>query len=510
MHNPRDLYTWFQVVPLVPGGGDKPSAEQRRGSLLIEYSVRRFVDVRNLSVRHGYHVTCTQRIIVANDATEDFGAHTVEHYDYPVMVVSGIRPYGLQEIYLVDYTPKTLNSAVTSNRTDSVGNNTQTSSQHTTGSSTSTTNSYETSASVGTFGDLPTLGVSRGHGESTTTETSTSDTTGHTSGSDTVRALSDTMSIKDWGSYASVDAALHSVKWFWGQQHPWDVFTYHNAGADGGIVLPPEIHELLYDRNENQVYPPSQLSTFGINFVSRASWVCQQPVGQPEGKLAFSHTVVMLTGHHGLTAPETFRVQLTLDDVSEWTSPDLDLAQLALDPVPIIGHPDQATVGFVRSQFTFFAPASADASADQFSIRAPTNTLLVTGRGFHEPADNDTALSATLTGASTATLTLFFKIASELDDLTLYLKQWKTTDNGCTLTVTINEHLPITRHIDSRDTGSGTDNIYRIMLRNTDYASPEFYDYLVMGLNRITVTIAAGPPDTHVSSGYAVRAVAIV
>ena len=118
-------------------------------------------------------------------------------------------------------------------------------------------------------------------------------------------------------------------------------------------------------------------------------------------------------------------------------------------------------------------------------------------------------MTADLTGTSPATMTIFFKVASETEDLTLYLKQWKTTQLGCTISITINDNPPIIRHVDSLETGSGTDNIFRVMLRNTDYASPEFYDYVVMGLNKITLSISGDPVTPPQPSGYAIRAVAI-
>ena len=411
----------------------------------------------------------------------------------------------------MDYTPKTLNSAVTSSQSGSVANNVQSSTEHTSGSSTSETNTFEFSANVGIFaGDL-TGGVSDSYSKSTTHEHSTSDSTGASRGSDVSNATSDSMSIKDWGSFATVDATNQNLRWFWGQQYPWDVLTYHNVDPKSGeIVLPPSVVDLLYDSAQQQVFPPCQLSLFGINLVSKATWLCLQPAGAPDEAISFTHTLFTFTGTHGTNGSgAAFSVRLTVNPDFSWTSPQLSLAQLALNALPGPEADERSTVGFVLSQFTFFGQAQPKGGSDQFSIRSPGNNLLISGSGFNAPASNDAPMTANLSGTSPATMTIFFKVASETEDLTLYLKQWKTTPLGCTISIAINDNPGIVRHVDSLEAGSGTDNILRVMLRNTDYTSPEFYDYVVMGLNRITLSISGDPVTPPQPSGYAIRAVAI-
>jgi hypothetical protein len=118
-----------------------------------------------------------------------------------------------------------------------------------------------------------------------------------------------------------------------------------------------------------------------------------------------------------------------------------------------------------------------------------------------------------ITASAPATLKIQFKMTSENLELSLYFKHWKLKSAGCMLTIAVNEAdyknpvSPIVRHVDAMDAGSGTDNITTVTLRNKDYTSNEFYDYLVMGLNTIYVTIT--PTDAQPSCDYALRAVAI-
>ncbi|MGD0606825.1 MAG: hypothetical protein ABSA53_24960 [Streptosporangiaceae bacterium] len=503
MTSTKDLSTWYELIPVTP-----ENSTTQLGTLLIEYQARRFTDVRNLTVRRGYHITCSQRLIMPNDNIDDFGPNTVSSYSYPAMVISEITLNGSDAFYLVDYTPKTLNSAVTSSQSGSVANNVQSSTEHTSGSSTSQTNTFEFSANAGIFAGDFTGGVSDSYSTSTTHEHSTSDSTGASRGSDVSNATSDSMSIKDWGSFATVDASNQNLRWFWGQQYPWDVLTYHNVDPKSGdIVLPSSVVDLLYDPVQQQVFPPCQLSLFGINLVSKATWLCLQPSGAPDETVSFTHTLFTFTGTHGTNGTNgtngsgaAFSVRLTVNPDFSWTSPQLSLAQLALNALPGPESDVRSTVGFVLSQFTFFGQAPPPEGGDQFSIRSPANNLLVTGTGFNAPASNDAPMTASFADTGPA---------SETEDLSLYLKQWKTTPLGCTISIAINDNPAIVRHVDSLEAGSGTDNILRVMLRNTDYTSPEFYDYVVMGLNKITLSISGDPVTPQQPSGYAIRAVAI-
>jgi hypothetical protein len=101
---------------------------------------------------------------------------------------------------------------------------------------------------------------------------------------------------------------------------------------------------------------------------------------------------------------------------------------------------------------------------------------------------------------------LQFKVIDPDLELSLHLKHWNTTTSACMLTLSVNKQ-EITRYVDAMNATSGTDNITRITLRNFDYTSPEFYDYLVMGLNTITLKIA--PAEPCQTCGYALRALAV-
>ena len=191
----------------------------------------------------------------------------------------------------------------------------------------------------------------------------------------------------------------------------------------------------------------------------------------------------------------------------------LDLGLLALEPLPTREEDGGAIIGFVRSQFL----AEPD-NKQGFSIKSTANTLYAVGTGFTTPASGDAPMTADVTNAP-ATMTVYLKVDDADSDLSLHIKHWKVTPAGCLMTIEINPppsangvpaNDPITRHIDSFEAGSGTDNVTEVILRRKDYASGDFYDYLQLGLNTITIQIAS--LDTSKSPAqcvYAIRALAV-
>lgn len=482
------------------------------GVLQIEYQVRRFTDVRNLEARRGYHISARQRVILPNNGAALMGASQVTQFVYTVLltvntyVVPGAT---MSDYYLLDVSPRTLNAAVSTNISGGVAQSGSTTTTHTTGSSDTTVNSYE-------FG-IPTFSKSKS--DTDFNANSSAGMKGHSSNA----SMSDSMTVKDWSSYVSVDPKNRDPAWVWAQTFPWDVIQYHYTDPEGVVTLPQSAWMLLFppkasDPTEGNpalqlVNPPSQIALFGLDFVSRAEWIYLVDGSDPVDSVEFTHVVAPHTGSHGfLTMPPvdpTVRLTQASGSQLNYVSPKLDLAQLALDPI----NDESAVVGFVASQFV-----TKPNNPGGFAILSTANTLLirgVAGQPFADPVSNDAPMTVDLADPQVqAGMSVSFKIADEDADRSLYLKHWKTGAVGVRMTIVINGGAPVVRHIESAEAGSGSDNVMRVYLRRKSFNSDEYFDYLVPGLNTVTITVAAdfaGPPTASpvLDCGYAIRALAI-
>jgi hypothetical protein len=516
MINRNDLYTFTESFHF-------PTTGQPIGTLALEYTVRAYMDVRNLKTARAYLITCKQRITIPNETPFVIGPASIKSFlKYPAAVTTRTAPAtkSTDALVLLDYSPKTLNTAITSSTSASDSQGTSSSNQYTSGSSTAVTNSYDVSVNVGSAGSG--VSASRGHSETNTSEQSQS--LGHSSEAGSDATSSSSMTIKDWASYASLDPTNTIPSWTWGQEYPWDVLALHNTGTsqhdendDPVILLPPYVQDRLHDGS--QALPPSKTSLFGINFVSKSKWL-YTPADNSDDSLTFEHTVNYITASHSVESassnvegdppkPKVYDVrgQLSLLLTFPFTSPTpLDLPTLSLDPISSEGASNGAIVGFVKSQFVVQPSPGSD-----FRIKSASNNLYVTGSGFDPSLGSDSPMSATLNAAVAARMVIKFKIDSEDEDYTLLMKHWKIGQSGTILGITINDNDPIVRHVDATESGSGADNVTSIILRDRDYTSAEFYDYLVMGLNTISIDFApaADPMANGSPARYAIRALAI-
>jgi len=501
MISERDLHTFAICLPW--------PAHKPIGTFYAEYEVRRFVDVRNLGVARGYRIVLRQRVSIPNDGASNMGSAEIVSFTYPVMV--DVRTTLLpgstqQQFYLTDVTPKSLNASVSATATGSQASQSSATSTVTSGSSTSQVNTFE-------FGLMPSSSSS----ESQTQFSSNSNAVmaGASSGS----AMSDTMAVKDWSSYVSLDAALQNPRWIWAQTFPWDVVKYHYTDAEGNVTLPDAIEDLLFQTMGSSkaplVIPPTGISLFGLNFAMQAEWIYLVNGAAPVDELSFTHVIAPYTGSHGLVIGNK-AVTLTQNSENQldFPSPTFDLGLLALDPILPGNSIASAVVGFVKSQFIVLPSNPLG-----FAITSGSNILLVRGDAgapFTDPISDDAPMTADLTGGgSSASMTVYFKIVDEESDLSLYLKHWKTHEAGILLTLVVNHGEPIFRHVESLEAGSGSDNVSRIILRRKSLKADEYFNYLVPGLNSIQISAApdyAGetpPPSPVPDCGYALRAVAI-
>lgn len=533
MLNAADLYKQIEIISI--NGKDGHGDAVQIGTLITEYEVHSYYDVRNLGSCRSYHISCKQRVVIPNATPPDFSSPSNVFSGYPAIWQStvALNPISKTDAYqLVDYTPKTLNAAITSSLNASTAQDTSTSGQYTTGSSTSVTNSYEVSANLGFSGMALTGGVSGSYGHSETDTREQSLSVGTSVGRNIDVGSSNTMSIKDWASYGFTDPPNQTPSWIWGQEYPWNVLEYYYTDSGQFILLPDFVQKrLVYSLpassgavvagdpppTKDYVVPPSNLSLYGINFLASARWVypAAAPVSAAEN-ITFTHSVIYWEGSHALDSSQNLDVSLapvavTLSGPSgvggsgTYKSQPINLACLGLDPIAGDGLSNGAVVGFMPSQF-YLAPGQ-----NGFGITSGANNLLITGTGFDAPVNADTPMSAEVKSGSTASMTVQFKILSSDLELTLFLKHWKGTATGCLLSIAVNGNPAITRHVDSLEAGSGTDNVSKIILRNRDYTSADFYDYLVLGLNTITISVSpsADPAAADPSCQYVIRALAI-
>jgi len=510
MIRPNDLFTFHESLALNDDAGAAV------GKVINDWEIRRYIDTRALKTRPGFIISVSQRIIIPANLV---GQDPASGYEgYPALLKNEIAPTDFDPVNdvleLIDYSPITLNAAIDASVNSTVGQNSTDTKQYTSGSSTSTTNSYDVSINLS---KMP--GVSAGYSHSKTYSDEHSQTTGTGRGADQQIGSSASMSIKEWGSYLSIDGSVQTPSWIWTQEYPWNVYLYQDTQSSQDITVPPFVFDRLFLRpssppssNSGDIppsftvtaAPPSSLALAGLNFISCARWIY---LPASADSLKFAHTIQYWVGSHSFTTgPLSASVslkQVRSEKAGQSLTSTVDrLSTYAL--APLRGDSQGgALVSFSRSQIIPTWPGGTPVS-----ISSTGNDLLVQcTAGFAFGGDTDSVLQADLTTA-TVGFSGFFKMTDPEQEFSLFVKHWKTSDVMITLTIVINDETPITRHVDARELGGGSDNVMRIVLRNLDYSSAEFFDYLVLGLNTITITATRGTTGSD-PAGYALRALSI-
>ncbi len=142
----RDIYTYFICNEIVSSG-------DTLGETITQYEVRSYTDTRNLAFRRAFLVTCTERMILPNPTQFTPSATSIESFDnYPALLANAITVaspnQAIEAPQLLDYWPRTLNTAVVASGSTGDSSNVTTSKQFTSGSSTAQTNSYGASLSL--------------------------------------------------------------------------------------------------------------------------------------------------------------------------------------------------------------------------------------------------------------------------------------------------------------------------------------------------------------------------
>ena len=488
----RDLYTQFTTTEITSSGTNV-------GQAILQYEVHRYIDTRNLTEVNAYIVTCTQRLIIPNAAAYAPSTTAVTEYsNYPALLIANITVDDPDhQTTLIDYFPRTLNTSVSTALNASTGSGTSMSQQYTSGSSTAQTNSFGASASLGFFGDAPTGGVSVDTSTAMTTEQSVAATTGSAVDKSSQLSNSSAMSVKDWGSYAQLDVADSNLTWVFGQEFPWNVIQFNAPNATSSAVLLPDfVQQRLLDAsdpNNPVLYPPSELSLLGVDFVSKAVWlITPQTITAGSDAISFTHSLTLGNATHSLDGSNV-TASLDVVEAAPIQSGSIDLALYGLDP---LSGSAPAVIGFVPDQFAV-APAS---SGSPFSIAADANDLLVRGSGF-------TSIMATDFSAGQAQMTVFFKVIDPNTDVNLSLKNWVGGTVPCLLTIVINGQSTLLRYVDAPETSGGSDNVTVVSLRYTNFTSVNYCDYLQMGLNQVQITIT--PTASSPATSYQLLAIAV-
>lgn len=551
--DPNSFTKYFKMFDGAANPDGNGGYTNQIGYLIAEYHVLPYENVEvkdacsfaSLSKKQ-FILHCTQRIVLYNPSFQTIdpikiidGNSYYPFENYPALINTFIAPVPSAQvgfsIRLMDYSPKTINTKVQSSGSTGIGKDSSQSSSisNTVGSSTSQTNSYSTSvsANAGFFGDVLTGGAgvteSTEYSKTTTQDQSSSVGTGASSSQSNDQSSGDSMSIKDWGAYSIVNPQTQQPAWFFGQEYPWDAILCRltdeasnpntgnsNAGKQIHLILPADMANRLYDGKI--LYPPSQLSMFGFNFVMKAAWLLSVDYTQSgaSSDVELTHNVNYYSASHSFDGTgarvylDKAPTMLQWDQNSGNLSETLNLIIMALG---VLGQPGKpAIVGFLPKQYL------VDPSVGFFKIISSANTLLIedttdygTPYPTTTPAFTATELALIASPKSGAlSITAYFKVVDTINDYNLYLKHWITGTQGVKLTITINGSYTVTKFVTALEAEGGESNILTIALRKQDFSSVDYHDYLQLGLNAVVISIEA-IDGTSNSFNYQIRAISI-
>jgi hypothetical protein len=282
------------------------------------------------------------------------------------------------------------------------------------------------------------------------------------------------------------------------------------------------------------LYPPSELSLYGVSFVTKAHWRLYLDFESSSStEISVNHSLEYFSASHKLVEgypavymdklPSTLRTDSKATEGYAFTA-ILDLNLMALDPVGVAS--DRAIVGFLPSMFIPpLVVSSSDPTSSQlpqgFKILAATNDLEILDTTTYKDGTNalpftasDTCLTVTWNSSAEPPLdfpyqlTLYFKIVDAVEEYSLYVKHWITGSVGVILTITVNEATTITRYVTACEAEGGDNNLLTIALRDLDFVSIDYHDYLQLGLNKVVIDMSP-IGDNYESCVYQIRAVAV-
>lgn len=535
MFKKSDPYTYASTRTLLDDS--RKEGQKTVGTITNEHIVSRYEDIRNSqlspeknSTHRKFLLHSTQKINMFNeDGLIISPNQNITFNNYPALLYFslGINPVSGMGIELLGYTPKTVNTKIQSSGSSGTAesNSQNSSATDTVGSSTSQTNSYSTSVSID--------GASASYDHSTThtDESSHSDEHGSMRGHSQNVGSEDSMSIKDWGSYALYNPSSQELSWVFGQEYPWDAIgcrkqngeIYSENKNQIGLQIPKGMLARLSD--VNILNPPSQLSMFGYEFIAKSLWLLTVENTQA-AQISFKQFITCSRASHTFAKANVVKVYIDkepehLDILNATLEHDtIDLSALSLDP---IGKPlNKAVVGFLAKNFTI-APRLSTVSTppSQFEIVAATNNLIVKDQTTYPVDCGDNGgfenYRKSLKGRFSEKcpiliISIFFKILDHIDNYTLYMKHWKLNDTNIHLKFTINGDTDTTfsNIVDSLEATGGGNNMLSIDLRNETVSELNYYDFLKLGINRVDIELSPeNLTDITSTTGYQLRALSV-
>ncbi|MCL7928526.1 hypothetical protein [Halomonas llamarensis] len=491
----RNFYTFQTDVPLKDG-----SSGSTFGRSITQYEIRRRRDVQNLGSSHSYTVMMTQRIIIPSTLGYRPGPTSSSAYDnYPAILVNelDITANNNAKIVLQNMFPKTLNSQVSTSRSSDSSSQTGMTQQNTSGSSDTNVNTFGVGISAGIFGELPVVNLSTNYSHSWEHSHSHSSSEGHSQGDSHSTGAAASMSIKDWSSYGYLNNEAIAPSWVWGQSYPWDVIQYNQSSNGTDIDLPKFVSDRML--SGSLVLPPSQLSLFGLDFTMTAGWIIDFPEGVSEDEtVTISHTTSSYSASHQKNGGALVATLQNGQEanVSTYSSDAIDLSRYALTPIAGPGSDNGAAIGFTAHSFTY--PPTAPKTP--FKIVSPAGNLQVTGTGFDD--------IMTTSFKEKPKLTITFKIADTDNPYALLLMHWIGQKSGaCELHWTVNGTWSGAILVNEAEGTGGQNNVSTIDLRNLEFTSINFHDYLVVGTNTVEIDIIK--VDASAPTSYTLFATAI-
>ncbi len=467
------------------------------GRSYINYEIYKRSDVSSLGLSNGYVLVVTQKFTIPNQNKYAPGISIRDKYEsYPAIIQNtiSVEANNNANVRLYSVFPKTINTSVTTNEGMSSSDASSVRNQVSSGSSMTNVNTFGVSASVGFFGELPIgqIGLSYSHSWVHGLENSIS--SDHQNSHNTSLSSANSMSVKDWSAYSDVDIDEKSVNWFWAQSYPWDVLIY-NQSKDGKVVNLPKF---IQDRMlvDNIVRPPSELSQFGVEFVNRAVWLIDYPDNKitESEEVKVTHDITNICASHSAVGDGiSATIQSSRDaQMSTYETEEIDLSLYALSP--LVRHIGK--IGFNVDEFTYFP----NDQKGNFKIVSSENDLQVTGTGFDAPM--------TSMFQSDVSYTIYFKLDNKTYNYILDITHWVDT-GSCEVDWTVNGKFSgnLTMSAISDKQHKRYERTETIALRDSDYTSSNYHDFLKLGLNRIEVKVRC--PQGSAKSKYYLSSIAI-
>lgn len=473
-----------------------------------------------------YLLTVTQRIIYFNKGSiqKPLSKDTDEYRDYPVLLNAqlNIQVQNGIDVSILDYSPKVINTEI--NKSES-NNDAQ---GETTGTTKSSTTGTTISANIG-VGASQNMGAHIDGGLSASHEWSTTDTEEHLKTTNKDHSLGFSMAVQDWGSYASINTLQDSQKgitWNFGQQNPWNALTFNKSCSDTlmdneqvQLAIPDYISKKLKDNKT--ILPPSGLSLNGFDFMMESTFLLK--ISQPLlESFQVEHLYKLGKATHRLTndTVEVFRDKILWPLTSKEGPAELSLkteifpSLLSLKPIGEVFN--SAIVGFYRKSFDL-----SPSDSTGFKIRSFENDLLIKSPEIDgNPIDSSYSLLQNVLcltlRENEISFDIFFKINDLHKNYNLIIKHWiqdkqgSPNHTGVSLRFMINEDedCTIVKQVNDKLQEGGESNILSLSLRNLDYTTIDFHNYLKIGLNKISVF--AKKPENCEEIRYLINAISVV